>query len=127
MIKSTFARVVLAAGIVLTAPALVQAASDGATGTSAAERAESYMDAAEQKVAAWSDSLERHWNDASRQSARVSEDAERSLKGSWHELQRDWDELQGAAADGWDAARLNFERSLETLKQKWRAATDDKS
>lgn len=46
-----------------------------------------------------------------------------ALDEAWKEVRQDWNALENATAENWDAARETFESSWESFQDEWEDAT----
>lgn len=106
--------------------ALLLGASVSGAGAGDAPRdtsVEAYVDGMARTMSQWADRVgdwtARQVDAAGDTTAKAGEKTGETLDNAWSAVERDWGKVQDAGADGYAAARREFEASLEALDRVW--------
>lgn len=90
--------------------------------------AEAYVDGMARTMTDWADRVgdwtSRQVDAAGDATADAGEKTGEVLDNAWSAVERDWEKVQDAGADGYAAARREFEASLEALDRAWKNRGD---
>lgn len=90
--------------------------------------ADAYVDGMARTMTQWADRVgdwtARQVDAAGDATADAGEKTGEVLDNAWSAVERDWEKVQDAGADGYDAARREFEASLEALDRAWKNRGD---
>lgn len=82
------------------------------------------LDRLDARIEEMSTRIDASWKQLSQQTRLKKQQALSNLKEQRAELEADYQRLQAASADNWDAAKARFGEAWEATKQAWRELTE---
>lgn len=89
-----------------------------AAGDSTADR-DTYTQKARVSVDEWQQKLHDFSEKAKVKGQQEGNAAENALKAAWTKVEAEQHKLQSASAEGWESAKISFEKASHDLKQAW--------
>tara|TARA_R110001606_G_scaffold261206_14_gene409556 strand:+ start:84134 stop:84742 length:609 start_codon:yes stop_codon:yes gene_type:complete len=89
----------------------------------AMQAARNGLDRLDARIDDASDSINDGWKELSQETRLKKQQALANLKEQRAELQADYQRLQDASADNWDAAKVRFGNAWDATRQAWRELT----
>jgi hypothetical protein len=89
-----------------------------AAGDSTADR-DTYTQKARVSVDEWQQKLHDFSEKAKVKGQQEGNAAENELKAAWTKVEAEQHKLQSASAEGWESAKISFEKASHDLKQAW--------
>lgn len=78
-----------------------------------------YLQQTKAEMLDWQIKLDRFGEKARTNGQEAARATERDLKAAWAETEVDADKLRVAGADGWDRAKIGYEKSVLALTTEW--------
>lgn len=85
--------------------------------------ARSGLDRLDTRIEQMSASIDKGWKNLSQETRLKKQKGLSNLKAERAKLQEDYERLQAASADNWDAAKIRFNNAWQSTKQAWRELT----